>query len=204
MFCENYEGFTQELEKRMFTVHSAETGAQAKEIALSLMGSAVVGCGGSATAISLGMHDALRKQGATVYFHGEVAPEERPAVFAKCATAEWYLCSTNAITRKGQLVNIDNTGNRVAAMAYGPKKVLIIVGKNKFAETLDEAMDRVKKYACVGNARRYNLSTPCALTGECANCYSPQRLCSVTTITEQKPRAIGEFHIILVDEELGF
>ena len=101
-------------------------------------------------------------------------------------------------------MNIDGTGNRVASMIFGPKNVALIIGKNKFAETMDECMDRIKTVACARNAQRLGLSTPCAVAGRCVDCFSKERICSVTTIIEAKPGAISEMHLILVDEVLGY
>jgi len=204
MFCENYDSFLKELERRHFIPHSAANGAEAKELALSLIGSGKVGCGGSVTVRDMGLPDALRAQGAEVYFHWEHDAARRPEIFQKAAAADWYLASSNAITRDAKLINIDGTGNRVAGMFSGPKKVLLIIGKNKFAETLEGAMARVKDVACPLNGKRLDLPTPCAATGKCANCYSPRRMCSVTTIIEAKPGLLEELHLILVDEELGY
>lgn len=101
-------------------------------------------------------------------------------------------------------MNIDGTGNRVASMIFGPKNVALIIGKNKFTETMDECMDRIKAVACAKNAQRLGLSTPCAVAGRCTDCFSKERICSVTTIIEAKPGAISEMHLILVDEVLGY
>ena len=89
-------------------------------------------------------------------------------------------------------------------MIFGPKNVALIIGKNKFAETMDECMDRIKAVACAKNAQRLGLSTPCAVAGRCVDCFSKERICSVTTIIEAKPGAISEMHLILVDEVLGY
>lgn len=122
----------------------------------------------------------------------------------KAAQADWFIASANGITRTGKIVNIDGTGNRVASMLFGPKNVALIIGKNKFAETMDECMDRIKAVACAKNAQRLGLSTPCAVAGRCVDCFSKERICSVTTIIEAKPGAISEMHLILVDEVLGY
>lgn len=204
MFCENYDQFVSLLQKRNYTVHSAGSASEAKEIALSLIGSSSVGCGGSITVHSMGLPDALRAQGCSVYFHWEVPPKERPAIFEKADAADWYLCSSNAITRSGKLINIDGNGNRVADMFFGPKKVLLIIGKNKFAETIDEGIDHIKTVACPANGKRLSRATPCAMAGRCTDCFSPDRMCNVTTIIEAKPGLIDELHLLLVDEELGY
>lgn len=204
MFCENYDKFVSNLEGRGFTVHSARTGAEAKKTALELIGTASVGCGGSKTITEIGLPAALRENGNAVYFHWDEKPEDRPETFRKAAAADWYLCSSNAVTMNAKLINIDGNGNRVAAMFAGPKKVLLIIGKNKFAADLESGMERVKAVACVKNAQRFGLHTPCAVTGKCVDCHDPGRICSVTTIIEKKPGLLDEMHLILVDEELGY
>ena len=178
MFCENYDKLVSNLEGRGFTVHSAAGGEEAKKLVLDLIGDrASVGCG---------------------------KPEERAEIFEKAKAADWYLCSTNAITMNAKLINIDGNGNRVAAMFGGPKKVVLVVGKNKLAANLESGMARVKAVACSKNAQRFGLDTPCAITGKCVDCHHAQRICSVTTIIEQRPRLLDELHIVLVDEELGY
>ncbi len=205
MFCENYDSFISELKKRNFTPHDAKTASEALDIALSLIGPDVsVGCGGSKTVDSMGLPAALRKRGNEVFFHWDVPPAERAAVFPKAATADWYVCSANAITRSAKIINIDHNGNRVSGTFFGPKKVLLIIGKNKFAEDMESAMDRAKRVACAKNAQRFGFNTPCALTGKCTDCYSPQRICSVTAIIEALPGMVQEMHLILVDEDLGY
>lgn len=204
VFCENYEKLVSNLEDRGFTVHSAANGAEAKEIALSLIGGGSVGCGGSMTVNGLGIPAALREKGNAVYFHWDEKPEDRPETFKKAAAADWYLCSTNAITMNAKLINIDGNGNRVAAMFAGPRKVMLVIGKNKLAKDLESGMERVKTVACVKNAQRFGLQTPCAVTGNCADCHDPRRICAVTTIIEKKPGLLDELHLILVDEELGY
>ncbi len=206
MFCENYDPFVSLLSRRGFTVHTASTGAEARDILCALVPSgSTVGFGGSMTSQELGLPAALRKNGCTTCFHWE-APEgaDRGAILRAAAAADWYVASANGITRTAKIINIDGTGNRVASMLFGPKKVALVIGKNKFAEDIDSCMERIKQVACVKNARRLGCSTPCAKTGKCADCFSEQRICSVTTIIEKKPGAINEMHLILVDEELGY
>ena len=188
MFCKDYDSFISLLSRRNYTVHTARDGAQARDILLSLVPEgSTAGFGGSMTAKDLCLAEALR---------GEVT--------RRAARADWFIASANGITRTGKIVNIDGTGNRVASMIFGPKNVALIIGKNKFAETMDECMDRIKAVACAKNAQRLGLSTPCAVAGRCTDCFSKERICSVTTIIEAKPGAISEMHLILVDEVLGY
>ncbi|MDR0840198.1 MAG: lactate utilization protein [Christensenellaceae bacterium] len=204
MFCENYDAFVHTLTQHGYTVHTAASAEAAKALALSLIGAGSVGCGGSMTVKDIGLYDALGAQGNTMYNHSTVPPQERSGVFLQAARADWYLCSTNALTLDGKLINIDGVGNRVGGMFSGPKKVLLIIGKNKLADTYDAGMERVKRVACVKNTRRLNKKTPCAATGACADCSSPDRICNVTSIIEYKPGWVQELHLILVDAELGY
>jgi len=118
--------------------------------------------------------------------------------------ADLFLTGTNAITTKGQLVNLDMIGNRIAGIAFGPKKVVIFVGVNKIVENVDAAMARIKTIAAPLNAQSHqDLKTPCQLTGECVNCNSPQRVCNIWQITE-KSYPVSRIKIILINEQLGF
>jgi hypothetical protein len=112
------------------------------------------------------------------------------------------LASTNAVTLDGKLVNTDMMGNRVSAMILGPKRVILLIGRNKIVRDLDEALHRIKHVIAPYHARTMGMKTPCAKTGKCEDCSSPQRICNVTTIISKKPPGV-EFAIILVGEDLG-
>lgn len=160
-----------------------------------------VGIGGSVTVKSLELPEKLLERGNQVFFHW-LNPEKSSEIRRNALKADIYLSSTNALTEEGQLVNIDGVGNRVVGMIYGPKKVFIICGINKIVGNLDEAIQHIKSNT-YKNARRLNLKTPCAVTGNCNDCDSPQRMCSVTTIIHRKP-AETELKVILIGEELGY
>ncbi|MBE3091006.1 MAG: lactate utilization protein [Candidatus Atribacteria bacterium] len=166
---------------------------------------AKVGIGGSVTIREIGLVRALEKQGHTIFMDWGKPLElkEKLKVRKEALTSEVYLTSSNAITLQGQLLNIDGTGNRVAAMIFGPKKVIIIAGANKLVDTLEEAFARIRNIAGPLNGRRLNLKTPCALTGKCTNCDSPDRMCKVTVILEKKPN-LTDITIVLVGENLGY
>lgn len=122
----------------------------------------------------------------------------------KALTADLFLTGTNAITEKGQLVNLDMIGNRVAPLAFGPRNVVLFIGKNKIVKNLDEAFNRIRTISAPLNAKRHkNLKTPCQKTGICSDCKSPQRICNTWTITE-KSYPKNRIKIILIDEELGY
>ena len=159
--------------------------------------------GGSMTVQQMGLDQALRARGQQVFWHWGVPAEEANEMRKKAATADTYLCSANALTMDGKIVNIDGFGNRLAATLHGTGKVYMIVGKNKLAENLDAAIARIKNVSCPANAKRLGLKTPCAVLGHCTDCSSPQRMCRATLIFDRKPNA-HPIDILLVDEELGF
>ena len=166
---------------------------------------ATVGISGTVTIREIGLVDALEKQGNTIYTdwnHG-LEVEEKLRIRRAGMNSDIYLTSSNAITLNGQLVNIDGTGNRVAAMIFGPKKVIIIAGANKIVDNLDDAFARIKSIACPLNGKRLGLNVPCALTGKCTKCESPQRMCKVSVVIDKKPN-LSDIHILLVGETLGY
>lgn len=165
---------------------------------------AKVGIGGSVTVREVGLVETLEKQGHTIFAHWGKSLElkEKLEMRKKALTSDIYLTSSNAITLQGQLLNIDGTGNRVASMIFGPKKVIIIAGANKLVDTLEEAFARIRNIAGPLNGSRLNLKTPCALTGKCANCDSPDRMCNITVILEKRPK-LSDITIVLVGEDLG-
>lgn len=190
------------LEKRGFTAHIFADRQQAKEYILSAIApDQSVGFGGSMTLKEMGLDTALVERGNPFYWHWTA--EDKEGAHRAAAFADVYLTSANAITHSGQIINIDGHGNRVAAMLHGPGKLIFVVGKNKLAENYDAAMDRIKKVACVKNAQRMNLNTPCAKAGYCVDCSSPQRICGATVILEM-PMIGYPTEVVLIDEELGY
>lgn len=164
----------------------------------------VIGIGGSMTIMELGIYQELKAKDQTVYWHWMAKPEERDEIRRRASfTSDLYLTSTNAITEQGELINIDGVGNRVSAMYFGPKKVIVICGKNKICKNYPSAISRIKTIACPQNAKRLGLQTPCAMEGRCKDCSSPDRMCNITTIINHKPSKI-DFNVYVVDEELGF
>jgi len=166
---------------------------------------AKVGIGGSVTVRDIGLVEAIEKQSNTIFMDWGKPLElkEKIKVRKEALTSDVYLTSSNAITLQGQLVNIDGTGNRVSAMIFGPKKVIIVAGANKLVDTLDEALARIRSIAGPLNGKRLNLKTPCALTGKCTDCNSPDRMCKVKVILEKKP-SLSDITIVLVGENLGY
>ena len=194
------------LKANHFDALYTDTIQEAAQKALSLIpDSRTVGIGGSVTIREIGLVDALKKQGNIIFSHWEegLTPEEKADKRKKALTSDIYLTSSNAITLNGQLVNIDGTGNRVGAMVFGPKKIIIIAGANKLVNNLDEAFARIRNIAAPLNGSRLNLKTPCALTGKCVDCDSPDRMCNVSVVIHKKPN-LSDITVILVGETLGY
>ncbi len=165
-----------------------------------------IGFGGSMSIADLGIFSSLSTKNKELFNHNlpNLSPEEKLTIMKKALLSDLYLTGINAITTDGLIINIDATGNRIAAMTFGPGKVIAVAGRNKIVEgDLSEAIKRVKSFASPPNARRLSFKTPCAETGFCSDCSSPQRICRVISIMERAPR-LTEFHVILINEELGF
>ncbi len=159
-----------------------------------------VGIGGSVTIQEMGILEELENRGNQVYWHWK--KDTQNAAF-KAMSSDVYLTSTNAITMDGKLVNMDGNGNRVASMIYGHKDVYVVVGKNKICEDYDEAINRIRNIAAPKNAVRLKLNTPCAHTGKCNDCDSPQRMCKAEVILHRNPNSTN-IHIYLINEDLGY
>jgi hypothetical protein len=164
-----------------------------------------VGFGGSLSVADLKLTDKLKGMGLEILNHGlpDLTMDERMVIMRRQLTCDLFLTGSNAVTLSGVLVNIDGNGNRAAAMFFGPKKVIVVVGRNKLVDgSVDDAIQRIKKYASPPNTKRLNKETPCATTGFCSNCDSPQRICRVTTIIEKKP-ANTDIRVLVVNEDMG-
>ncbi|MDO4344655.1 MAG: lactate utilization protein [Eubacteriales bacterium] len=176
----------------------------AVEKALSLIPEgATVTWGGSESIKESGLLDALKTAPVTLWDRSTVKPEDLKAFYRKAFCADYFLMSANAITLDGQLVNIDGTGNRVAALSYGPDHVIMLIGMNKVAPDLESAIARAHNTAAPPNAIRLNLNTPCAKDGVCHNCLSPQKICNMLHV-QHYSRFPGRIQVILVGESLGF
>lgn len=163
---------------------------------------AAVSNGGSATLESCGVNAFFRKGGYR-YLDRDDPAENKAQVQFEAFGADFYLASANAVTEAGEVYAVDGVGNRVAALAYGPKKVVLVVGRNKIVPDLAEARQRRRRVAAPANARRLSTDTPCATTGICSDCTSPQRICCIELVLSFQ-RLKDRVHVILVDEELGF
>jgi L-lactate utilization protein LutB len=168
----------------------------------------VVGLGGSVTLREMGLPDALRDRGNKVADHWKArergaTAEEVLDIRRTQLNSDVFITSTNAVTEAGELVNIDGGGQRVAAMIFGPRRVIVVAGVNKIVRNLEEGLHRARNVAAPINAKRLNRRTPCAVTGACSDCESEERICNATTILHRRPRNT-DTTVILVDEKLGY
>ena len=190
------------LESRNMRGYYAANKEEALSLALSLIpkGSSVT-MGGAMSAHEIGLVEAVK--GPDYRFIDRDAYSDKRAAMLDAYDADVFLCSANAMTEDGILVNIDGNANRVSAIAQGPKKVVVIAGMNKVCKDLDSAMKRARNVAAPTNAQRFGLSTPCAKTGACMDCKSPDTICCQFLITRYSRHA-DRIHVILVNDNLGF
>ena len=189
------------LKSRNMTGYYAKDKEEALELALGLIekGSSIT-MGGCMSAKEIGLVSALEE--GDYHFIDRTKLEPREALLA-AYDADIFLSSANALTDDGILVNIDGNANRVSCIAQGPKKVLFIVSMNKICSDLDSAMKRARNIAAPANAQRFDIKTPCKLTGKCTDCKSQDTICCQFLITRYS-RHTERIHVILVNEDLGF
>lgn len=194
------------LKKNGFDAHFYSNGEEAKNGVMEMISEYhSFGVGGSDTVRSLGIVDELASMGKIVYDHWkkDLSSEEIMNYRLNQGRCDCFLCSANAISVTGEIVNIDGAGNRVAASMFGPKKVIIIAGLNKVTRDLDSAMKRAKEVAAPLRAKTFNIKPPCVETGICGDCHSPERICNITAILHRKPM-LTDMSIVLVNENLGY
>ena len=197
------------LEANNFGVFFAENAAEAKKIVLKEIipktGAKSVSWGGSMTFIATGIYEALKndkKIKVLDTFDKTVSGEEILERRRQSLLVDLFITGTNAVTESGMLVNLDMTGNRVGAITFGPKNVIILVGRNKIVADLEDAMMRIKNFAAPANAMRLGKKTPCTKTSYCEECKSKDRICNNWAITEKSfPK--GRIKVVLINEDLG-
>lgn len=203
---ETLRNLKQRMENRGFTVYLCEKAEDARIQALALIPpNASVGAGGSMTVAELGLLPELAAEGHQVWCHWINKDMDAQTVFDRARQADFYLSSSNAVTRDGEIVNIDGNANRVSAMIQGPKNVVLIISAQKVVDGgLNAAIGRIKQFACPANAKRLHLDTPCAKTGVCneKNC-GDACMCRVTTVINRPPHG-RRVTVILVGETLGY
>jgi L-lactate utilization protein LutB len=199
-----------ELEANNFEVFLAENLQAASQIVLEdilpKLNVKTVSYGGSMTVVASGVYEALKKRtDLTVIdtYDRKVSPEEGLNRRRQALAVDLFVMGSNAVTETGMLVNLDMFGNRVGGLTFGPKNVIVLVGRNKMVDDIEEAMFRIKNYAAPVNAARLDKKTPCVKTGYCDDCSSPDRICNTWTITE-KSYPKGRIKVVLINEDLGF
>ncbi|RMG97833.1 MAG: lactate utilization protein [Candidatus Dadabacteria bacterium] len=193
------------LEEHGFTVWVCRNREEAAERLVAEAADArTVGFGGSITLVELGMPERMAALGKECLIHGApgLSPEERVEIMRRQLTCDLFLSGANAITLDGCIVNVDATGNRVGAVAFGPKKVRVVAGANKIVDSVEAARARIREWAAPPNAHRLSFKTPCATTGRCVDCRSPDRICRIVQILERRPR-LTDLGVLLVPEPLG-
>lgn len=197
------------LQSNNFETYIAENTAAAKKIVLQEIipktGAKSMAWGGSMTFQATGLYDVLKKvKGIKVLdpYDKTVSREESLECRRQSLLVDLFITGSNAITETGMLVNLDMIGNRIAALTFGPKNVIVLVGRNKIVPDLEEAMIRVKNIAAPANTMRLGMKTPCAKTSYCEECKSKDRICNSWAITEKSfPK--GRIKVVLINEDLG-
>ena len=198
------------LESNNFDVYLAENKQAACETVLKdiipNLNARTISWGGSMTFIDTGLYSQLKENPDLEVldtFDKNIPAEEMLERRRQALLVDLFITGTNAVTETGQLVNLDMIGNRIGALTFGPKWVIVLVGRNKIAADLDEAMFRVKNYVAPVNSMRLDKKTPCVKTSFCQECKSPDRICNTWTITEKSfPK--GRVKVVLINEDLGF
>jgi L-lactate utilization protein LutB len=198
------------LESNNFEAYVCGDAAEAKKLVigtiLSVVKPASISWGGSMTFSASGLYDTLKaRPGIEILdtFDKTIPADEMLERRRRSLLVDLFFSGTNAITETGQLVNLDMIGNRIGGITFGPKHVVILVGRNKIVSDLEEALYRIKNYAAPVNVMRLGKNTPCRKTAICDECKSPDRICNTWTITEKSfPK--GRIKVVLINEELGY
>ncbi|WP_426711283.1 lactate utilization protein [Cetobacterium sp. SF1] len=184
----------------------ADSLKEAKDIILNLIPkNSSIGLGGSVTINELDIIDTFRNEEYNLY--DRYNQPDWPTTLEcmrQALLADYFLTSTNAITKNGELIQVDSGGNRVASLVYGPRNVIVITGVNKLVENLEEGLNRIKNHVGPLNSKRINHKTPCNLTGICENCSTKQRICNFTSIIRHGERMGKRITVIVISEEVGY
>lgn len=175
-----------------------------KKVSEFIADGSTVTWGGTMTVRDLGIPEHLKSRGTLEIIDRDLAEtlEERQAMYLRAFSADVYLSSANAISEDGVIVNIDGAGNRVAAITWGPKKVIFVIGLNKVTQTVEAALSRARGTASPINSARFDIKTPCKADGVCHNCNSPECICNYVHFLRNSPK--GRHTVILVGENLGY
>ena len=200
----SFEKLQESLVKKGYKVSCFSNKEEAAQYICESINGQTVGFGGSMTLEEMGLYEKLAEK-TDVYWHWRIPEGKTGADVLKIAkNADVYLSSVNGIAETGEIVNIDNTGNRVAATLYGHKKVFLVAGVNKVAADLESAIYRARNIAAPPNAKRLGKKTPCAVNADrCYDCQSPERICRTLNVLWERPMG-SDYEIVLVDEKLGY
>ena len=193
------------LERRHMQGFYCKTAQEAvKKVSELIEDGSSVTWGGTMTVRDLGIPDYLKNRGTLEVLDRDMVetPEEKQAMYLRAFSTDVYLSSANAISEDGVIVNIDGNGNRVAAITWGPKKVIFVIGLNKVAQTVESALARARSTASPVNAARFDINTPCQMDGVCHNCKSPDSICNYVHFLRNSPK--GRHLVVLVGENLGY
>ena len=201
------EKVMENLRQNRMKPYYAENSEKAREIVRELVkDDKLITSGGSMTLAECGITDMLMKEFGSAYLDRSAGKDNRDAIeeiMRRAFVSDTFLTSTNALTENGELYNVDGNGNRVSAMIFGPKQVVVVAGVNKIVKDLAEAVERVEKVAAPKNTVRLERATPCVKTGVCGHCRSEDRICcSFVTLAQQ--RVPDRIKVIIVDENLGY
>ncbi len=200
------EKLVKNLKRRNIEAFYCSTSQEAVSKVMDLIadGSSVT-WGGSMTVRELGVPQALKERGTLEVLDRDTVddPQEKQQMYLRAFSADVFLSSANAISEDGVIVNIDGNGNRVAAISWGPKKVIFIIGLNKVAPTVETAIARARSTASPINAQRFDIATPCHVDGVCHNCNSPESICSYVHLLRNSRNA-GRHVVVLVGEDYGY
>ncbi|MEL7566438.1 MAG: lactate utilization protein [Dehalobacterium sp.] len=194
------------LKKNMFDAVYFSTREEAvAEVLKYIIPGITIGVGGSATVSELGIPEKAEAMGAKVLSHHKhgLSLEEMAEIRRQQLLSDVFLCSSNAITLDGYLVNVDRSGNRVAAMTFGPKKVVVVAGTNKICQDEQAADERIRRIAAPANNKRLDMKNPCAATGVCSDCQGKDRLCRIYSVMKRRPMN-HDITVIIVGEDLGY
>lgn len=189
-----------------FDAHYVSTGAEAADIVARYLKKGItVGFGGSMTVKSLGIQEKAASAGCEILDHNApgLAQDAKTAILKRQLTSDLFVSSSNAVTLEGEIVNVDGTGNRVAALCFGPAKTIVVVGINKLVRDLDEAFARIESFAAPMNNKRLGRTNPCVSSGVCMDCDGDTRICRIYQILRKRPGGT-DFTVIVVGENLGY
>jgi len=200
------EAAVKALKKNGFDAVYVRTGAEAADlVAKHFKKGASVGFGGSMTVKAIGVQDRAAAAGCELLDHNApgLAPEAKGAILRRQLTSDVFVSGSNAVTLDGEIVNVDGTGNRVAALSFGPAKTVVVVGINKVVRDLDEAFARIETSAAPMNNKRLDRPNPCVKAGACMDCDGDTRICRIYQILRKRPGGT-DFTVIVVGEDLGY